>query len=199
MYIFTEPLAKLIEELQKLPGIGAKTAQRLAFHLIKQPEEEIKKLASALIDAYEKIKYCSVCSNLSSQDPCEICTDSTRDHEVVCVVADPRDLIAIEKTKQYKGMYHILQGLISPIDGLGPEQLKIKELLKRLQSGKIREIILALNPTIEGEATILYLSKLLKPSGIKITKIAFGLPMGTDLEYADEITLIKALEGRQEI
>jgi recombination protein RecR len=196
---YSKPLAQLIEELQKLPGIGPKSAQRLAFHLLKQPDGDVKRLAQSLLDAKEQIRLCSICSNLSVNDPCELCAHPGRDASTVCVVAEPKDLVAVERTKEYKGRYHVLQGLISPMDGVGPEQLKIKELLDRLNSNEIKEVILAINPSIEGEVTTLYLSRMLKPLGTKVTRIAFGLPVGGDLEYADEMTLVKALEGRREI
>lgn len=196
---YAKPLAQLIEELQKLPGIGPKSAQRLAFHLLKQPESDVKRLAKSLLDAKEQIRLCSVCSNLSVQDPCELCAHPARDDSIVCVVAEPKDLVAVERTKEFKGRYHVLQGLISPLDGVGPEQLKIKELLARLGTGMVQEVILAINPSIEGEVTSMYLGKLLKPLGAKVTRIAFGLPVGGDLEYADELTLVKAFEGRREV
>ncbi|MBO9540404.1 recombination protein RecR [bacterium] len=196
---YSKPLAKLIEELQKLPGIGPKSAQRLAFHLLKQSDVDVKRLAQSLLDAKEQIRMCSVCSNLSVLDPCELCAHPGRDVSTVCVVAEPKDLVAVERTKEYKGRYHVLQGLISPMDGIGPEQLKIQELLARLSSGEIQEVILAINPSIEGEVTTLYLSRMLKPLGVRVTRIAFGLPVGGDLEYADEMTLVKALEGRREV
>jgi recombination protein RecR len=197
--LYTKPLARLIEELEKLPGIGPKSSQRLAFHLIKQPKQTVQNLAQALIDAKEQIKFCSICSNLSADDPCDICKNPARDQTGICVIAEPRDLVALERTREFKGTYHVLGGLISPLDGVGPEQLKIKELLVRLHSGIVTEVILAINPTVEGEATTLYLGRLLKPAGVKVTRIAFGLPIGGDLEYADELTLVKALEGRREI
>jgi recombination protein RecR len=201
--VYTKPLARLIEELQKLPGIGPKSAQRLAFHLLKQSHAAVKELAGALVDAKEQIKFCSVCSNLTSVDPCEFCQDTRRDKTLICVVAEPNDLIALEKTNEFKGQYHILQGLISPMEGIGPDKLKIKELLSRISNSSgnqsIKEIILAINPTVEGEATTLYINKLIKPLGIKVTRIAFGLPIGGDLEYADTMTLARALEGRREI
>lgn len=199
--VYTKPLARLIEELQKLPGVGAKSAQRLAFHIIKQSPNYVNDLARSIVEAKEQIKFCSVCSNLTSVDPCEFCQDQRRDKSTICVIAEPNDLIALEKTKEYKGQYHILQGLISPMEGIGPDKLKIKELLNRLGNEKesIKEIILAINPTVEGEATTLYITKLIKPLGIKITRIAFGLPVGGDLEYADTMTLARALEGRREI
>lgn len=199
MMVYAKPLAKLIEELQKLPGIGPKSAQRLAFHILKQGDSEVTALAQSMLDAKSQIHLCSTCFNLSAQDPCELCQSTGRDPAILCVIAEPRDLIALERTHEFKGRYHVLQGLISPMDGIGAEQLKIKELLVRLQDKAIQEVILAINPTIEGEATTLYLSRLLKPTGIKMTRIAFGLPIGADLEYADELTLIKALEGRREI
>jgi recombination protein RecR len=200
MALYTRPLAALIDELQKLPGIGPKSAQRLAFHLLKQPATNVNALAKALVEAKEQIKFCSVCANLSADDPCDLCRNPSRDRSQICVVAEARDLVALERTKEFKGLYHVLQGLISPMDGVGPEQLKVKELLARLaDKDAVHEIILAINPSVEGEATCLYLSKLLKPSGVKVTRIAFGLPIGGDLEYADELTLAKALEGRREI
>jgi recombination protein RecR len=197
--LYTKPLARLIEELQKLPGIGPKSSQRLAFHLVKQSPQAVQALAQALITAKETIKFCSVCANLSADDPCDICRNPNREQATICVVAEPRDLVALERTKEFKGTYHVLGGLISPLDGIGPEQLKVKELLGRLQASGVEEVILALSPTVEGEATTLYMSRLLKPMGVKVTRIAFGLPMGGDLEYADELTLVKALEGRREV
>jgi recombination protein RecR len=196
---YSKPLAQLIEELQRLPGIGPKSAQRLAYHLLKQPAADVQKLAKALTDAKEQIRFCSQCSNLSAMDPCELCANPARDPAMVCVVSEPKDLVAVERTKEYRGGYHVLQGLISPMDGIGPEQLKIKELVSRLQGDAVKEVILAIPPSIEGEATSLYLSRLIKPLGVKVTRIAFGLPVGGDLEYADEMTLVKALEGRREI
>jgi recombination protein RecR len=197
--LYSKPLAQLIEELQKLPGIGPKSAQRLAFHLLKQPDGDVKRLAQSLLDAKSQIQLCSVCSNLSVQDPCELCSQASRDVTTVCVVAEPKDLVAVERTKEYRGRYHVLQGLISPMDGIGPDQLKIKELVARLSTGEVQEVILAINPSIEGEVTTLYLSRLLKPLGPRITRIAFGLPVGGDLEYADELTLVKAFEGRRDV
>jgi len=197
--LYSKPLAQLIEELQKLPGIGPKSAQRLAYHLIKQPAPEVAKLAKALTDAKEKIRFCSRCSNLTALDPCELCANPARDPAVICVVSEPKDLVAVERTREYRGQYHVLQGLISPMDGIGPEQLKVKELLARLPGETVKEVILAIPPSIEGEATSLYLGRLIKPLGVRVTRIAFGLPVGGDLEYADEMTLVKALEGRREI
>ena len=196
---YTKPLAKLIEYFQKLPSIGPKTAQRLALHLLKMPLSEVEKFAEAMIEAKTTISYCDICFNMSSSNPCEICQSTTRNRDTICVVGETKDLIAIEKTNEYRGLYHVLQGLISPIDGIGPEDIRIKELLTRVHSEDIKEVILALNPSVEGEATSLYLNKLLKPFGIKISRIAFGIPLGAELEYADELTLIKALEARCEM
>ncbi len=196
---YTKPLANLIEHLQKLPGIGPKSAQRLAFHLLKMPISEIEKFANAMLTAKETIHYCEECFNMSASNPCEICTNPNRDNSVICVCAETKDLIAIENTNEYKGKYHVLQGLISPIDGIGAEDIRIKELLHRITNNDIKEVIIALNPSVEGEATSLYLTKLLKPFNIKITRIAFGIPIGSDIEYADEITLAKAIECRREI
>lgn len=190
----------LIEELSKLPGIGKKSAQRLAFHIINMDEESAVKLSKAIIKAKKDIKYCTVCCNLTDVDPCNICRNAKRDKITICVVADPRDVVAIEKTREFDGLYHVLHGNISPMEGIGPDEIKIKELLSRIKlNSEIKEIILATSSTIEGEATAMYLSRLLKPMGIKVTRIASGIPVGGDLEYADEITLSKALEGRVEI
>lgn len=196
---FTRPLAKLIEEFQKFPGVGPKSAQRMAFFVLDLSTEQARGLAEAIIDAKDKVKHCSICFHLSAQNPCEICTDEKRDKQVICVVADPRDVIALERTREFKGQYHVLCGLISPMDGKGPDQLSLQELIKRLQENPISELILAINPSVEGDATVLYLSQLIKPAGIKVSRIAFGLPMGSDLEYADDITLSKAMEGRREL
>lgn len=196
---YAEPVARLIEEFAKLPGIGPKTAQRLAFHVLNSDIEAAKGLARALIDAKQKIRYCSLCSNLTDVDPCKICNDNNRDRGMICVVEQPKDVVAIERTREYKGLYHVLQGAMSPMDGIGPDQLKIKELLERIQKQPVKEVILALNPNVEGEATAMYLARLLKPMGIIITRIAHGLPVGGDLEYADEVTLSKAFEGRREM
>ena len=195
---YTRPLAQLIDQFQKFPGIGPKSAQRMAFYLLKWNENEVEKFAETMIEAKQTIKYCETCFNLSSQSPCEICSSLKRDKSTICVVAEPKDLIAIEKTNEYKGVYHVLQGLISPLDGVGPEDIKIKELLVRVSDDSVKEVILAINPTVEGETTSLYLNKILKPFEIKVTRIAFGLPMGGDLEYVDDLTLLKALEGRVE-
>ncbi len=191
-------MARLIEQLQRLPGIGPKTAQRLALHLIKRPETEIQLLAQTLLDAKKKVGLCQVCFHLSADPVCDICRNPNRDDETICVVADARDVIALEKTREYGGKYHVLGGVISPLDGIGPEQLTIQALVQRVGQGKIKEIILALSPNVEGETTTLYVGKLLQPF-TKVTRIAFGLPVGGDLEYADELTLARALEGRREL
>lgn len=195
---YTKPLAKLIDQFQKLPGIGPKSAQRMAFHLLKMPMSEVERFAHTMIESKQTIKYCEICYNLSSQSPCEICSSSKRDRNMICVISETKDLIAIEKTGEFKGLYHVLQGLISPLEGIGPDDLKVKELLIRATNEDVKEIILALNPSVEGEATSLYLNKILKPFGIKVTRIAFGLPMGGDLEYVDGLTILKAIEGRCE-
>ena len=197
--MFTKPLATLIECFQKLPGIGPKSAQRLALHLLKMPQGEVDRFCSAILEAKRTIQYCEVCFNMSAHSPCEICSSSKRDKSIICVVAETKDLIAIEKTNEYNGVYHVLQGLISPMDGIGAEDIRIRELLTRAADEKTQEVILALSPSIEGETTSLYIKKLLSTFGVKVTRIAFGLPIGADLEYADEITLIKAIEGRREI
>lgn len=195
---YTLPLARLIEEFQKLPGVGPKSAQRLAFHILKQPEGLAQGLAHALLDAKEKIGFCESCYNFSSQSPCEICSSMHRKSQTLCVVSEPRDLYALERTNEYEGYYHVLQGLISPLDGIGPEDLKIQELIARLgMLDGVEEVILALPPSIEGDTTSLYLGKLFKPFDFKISRIAFGLPVGGDLEYADAMTITRALQGRQ--
>ncbi|MBI5403225.1 MAG: recombination protein RecR [Ignavibacteriae bacterium] len=199
MLNISDSLESLVDELSKLPQIGRKTAQRLAMHIIKQPKEDVEKLSKALIEIKEKIKFCSVCCNITEDDVCKICSSEKRNKNVICVVEDPKDVYAIEKTNEYRGMYHVLHGRISPLDGIGPNDIKIKELLYRLdekETGKVDELILALNPTVEGETTILYLNKLIKPLNVKITRIARGIPIGADLEFADEVTLAKAIEGR---
>ncbi|MFZ4666882.1 MAG: recombination mediator RecR [Prochlorotrichaceae cyanobacterium] len=196
--VFTRPLARLIEEFQRLPGVGPKTAQRLALHILNRPETEVEALAQALLDARQKVGHCTVCYHLSAEPVCDICRSLNRDLRVLCVVADSRDLIALEKTREYKGLYHVLGGLISPMDGIGPEQLTIQALVRRVSAEKVEEIILAINPSVEGETTTLYVGQLLKPF-TRVTRIAFGLPMGGDLEYADEVTLARALEGRREL
>lgn len=199
MEYFAAPVAKLIEEFAKLPGVGKKTAQRLAFFVLNMSNSDAYELANAIVNAKKNTRYCSVCGNLTDTDPCYICNSKKRDESVICVVEDPRDIIAMEKTKEYNGLYHVLHGSISPMEGIGPEDIRIKELLRRIQEKPVEEIILATNPTIEGEATAMYISKLLKPMGVKTTRIAHGIPVGGDLEYADEVTLTKALEGRREI
>ena len=199
MNFYAAPVAKLVEEFEKLPGIGHKTAQRLAFHVLNLPLEKAESLSNAIVDAKTRIKYCSVCSNLTDVDPCSICSNASRHEDIICVVENPRDVVAMERTREFKGLYHVLGGAISPMAGIGPEDIKIKELLARIHEGNVKEVILATNPNIEGEATAMYISKLLKPFGIKTTRIAHGIPVGGDLEYADEVTLAKALEGRREI
>ncbi len=199
MSVYAAPVARLIEEFEKLPGIGHKTAQRLAFHVLNMPVEKVERLASSISDAKLKTKYCSVCGNLTDSEVCSLCSSNNRDETLICVVEDARDVAAMERIKEFKGLYHVLHGAISPMEGIGPEDIKIKELLLRIQDKEIKEIIIATNPNIEGEATAMYISKLLKPLGIKATRIAHGIPVGGDLEYADEVTLAKALEGRREI
>lgn len=197
--IYPKSIALLIEQFQKFPSVGPKSAQRMAFHLLKMPKSEVEKFAQNIIEAKENTFACDVCFNMSSSNPCEICQSNSRDKSTICVISETKDLIAVEKTNEYKGLYHVLQGLISPIDGIGAEDIRIKELLHRLAENDVKEVILALNPSVEGEATSLYLKKLIKPFEIKITRIAFGLPVGADLEYADEITLARAIEGRREL
>jgi recombination protein RecR len=196
---FAEPLARLIDALKRLPGIGQKSAQRIAFHLERAPREDAERLAAAILDAKDKIRLCSLCNNLTEQDPCEYCTDPRRDPEVICVVETPYNVLAIEKTREYHGLYHVLHGALSPLQGIGPDQLKLKNLVERLKGGKVKELIVATNPNVEGEATAIYLSKLLKPLGLKVTRIGMGVPVGSELEFADEVTMLKALEGRREI
>ena len=199
MSYYARPVARLIDQLAKLPGIGPKTAQRLAFYLLNAPAEVALNLAGAMEEARKAIRHCSVCGNLTDEDPCFICGDQRRRRDVICVVERPRDVVAMEKARGFKGLYHVLQGAISPMEGVGPEQLRIKELLRRLEGGEVKEVILATNPNVEGDATALYLAGLLRPLGLRVTRIAHGLPVGADLEYADEVTLSKALEGRQEL
>lgn len=192
------PLTELAEHFAKLPGIGMKSAQRLAYHVLSMSESEVKAFANAMLNAHKHVGRCSVCSNLTELEVCPICDSAKRDHSVICVVETPKDVDAFERTNEYKGVYHVLHGLISPINGIGPDQITIKELLKRLD-GNVSEIIMATNPTVEGEATAMYISKLIKPFGVKVTRLAFGLPIGASLEFADEVTLFKALENRNEI
>ncbi|HET7616769.1 MAG TPA: recombination mediator RecR [Bacillales bacterium] len=196
---YPEPIARLIDSFMKLPGIGPKTAVRLAFFVLEMNEDDVYDFARALVHVKRDLVYCSVCHNITDRDPCPICEDSGRDRSMICVVQEPRDVIAIEKMKDYQGLYHVLHGAISPMDGIGPEDIKVPELIKRLHDETIQEIILATNPNIEGEATAAYIARLVKPVGIKVSRIAHGLPVGGDLEYADEVTLSKALEGRREL
>lgn len=197
---YPKPLNKLINELSKLPGIGGKTAQRLAFHILALEESEATALANSIVNAKRSLHYCSVCGNLTDTDPCEICSDESRDRTKVCVVETPQDVIAMERIREFKGLYHVLHGAISPVEGIGPNDINLKSLITRLQQhDEIDEIIVATNPNIEGEATAMYIARLLKPSGTKVTRIAHGIPVGGDLEYADEVTLLKAMEGRREI
>jgi len=193
------PLTRLIEQFEKLPGVGRKGAQRLAFHVLGLPKEKAVDFANAILEAHEKIKKCSVCQNLTDAELCPVCMDGGRDRSVICVVEDPRDVIAFERTREYRGVYHVLHGLISPMEGIGPEQLTIKELIARLGDGEVKEVIMATNPTVEGEATAMYLARLIKPMEIKVTRLAYGIPVGGNLEYADEVTLFRALEGRSEL
>ena len=192
-------LTDLVAQFEKLPGIGKKTAQRLAFHILAQPAEMAQKFASALITAREKIHFCSCCQALTDTDICAICADSDRDSSTICVVEDPKDVLAFEKTREYRGLYHVLHGAFSPLDGIGPEQLKIKELMARLSNTNVKELIMATNLTVEGEATAMYLSRLIKPIGVKVSRLAYGVPVGADLEFADEVTIVKAIEGRNDL
>ncbi len=193
------PLARLIDEFYKLPGIGPKSAQRLAYYLLRMPPVEAQALAAAILEVKEKVGLCSLCQNVTETDPCRICSGGDRDRSIICIVEEPLDILAIERAQSYRGLYHVLHGAISPIDGIGPEDLKIADLLNRLRSDEVQEIILATNPNLEGEATAMYLTRLLRPLGLKITRLARGLPVGGDLEYADDVTLARALEGRQEM
>jgi recombination protein RecR len=199
MSYYPEPVARLIEALQRLPGIGPKTAQRLTFFLLKRPAEEVRELTESLKAVKERIVSCRICFNVTDEDPCRICSDPRRDEHVLCVVEEPNDLLAMERTGEFRGRYHVLLGALSPLDGIGPDDIKVRELLGRLEAGRVTEVILATNPNVEGEATALYLAKLVRPLGIRVTRIARGLPVGGDLEYADQVTLSKALEGRREI
>ena len=196
---YPKPLAKLINELSKLPGIGTKSAQRLAFHILSLEDREAAQLAEAITAAKREMKYCSVCGNLTDQEPCAICSDPSRHGDVICVVESPRDVMAMERIKEFNGLYHVLHGVISPMEGIGPEDINLKSLIQRLQAGDVQELIIATNPNIEGEATAMYIARLIKPAGIKVTRIAHGIPVGGDLEYADEVTLLKSLEGRREL
>ena len=193
-----EPLTRLVEQLQRLPGIGAKGAQRLAFHVLKNPREDADRLCEAIRDVKERVTYCSVCNNITDSDPCIFCTGANRDARVICVVEEPQNVTVVEKTQGFKGLYHVLMGTLSPLHGVGPDDIKIKGLLSRVADGSVEEVILATNPTVEGEATALYLARLLKPLGVRVTRIAMGIPVGSDLEYADEVTMTRAMEGRRE-
>ncbi len=197
--MYATPIAKLIEEFAKLPGIGKRTAERLAYYVLKLPKDEVSAFADALLNAKEKIIFCPTCQSLTDKVPCEICSDVRRDQGVICVVEKPKDVMKIEKTREYSGTYHVLHGVISPMDGVGPDDIRIKELLARITEGPVREVIMATNPNLEGEATAMYIAKLLKPFDVKVTRLAHGIPVGGDLEYADEVTLTRALEGRHEI
>ena len=196
---YAEPIEKLIDEFRKLPGIGPKSAQRLAYSVLRRPKEDAERLSRAVLEVKEKIGYCSRCNNFSDRDPCNYCSNPTRSNDTICIVEEPHDILAIEKTREYRGQYHVLHGALSPINGVGPENLKLNNLMERLRDGSVREIILATNPDVEGEATAIYLAKLLKPIGIKISRIALGVPVGSDLEFADEVTMSKALEHRHEL
>ena len=196
---FAEPVSKLVDQLKRLPGIGQKTAQRLAFHLLRVGPEEALALADAIRDAKLNVHQCSVCHNITDADPCLYCTSPTRNRRIICVVEEPNSIASVEKTRQYNGLYHVLGGALSPLQGIGPEQLRLKTLIERLKGGAVEEIIVATNPTAEGEATAVYLSKLIKPLGVRVTRIGVGIPVGSDLEYADEVTMLKAMEGRREL
>jgi recombination protein RecR len=194
-----DPLARLVDELQKLPGIGAKSAQRLAFHILRTPREDAERLCAAVRDVKELVTYCSICNNITADDPCGFCTSTTRDTRVICVVEEAQNVGVIEKTREFRGVYHVLMGALSPLQGVGPDDLKIKGLLDRIGVGGVEEVILATNPTVEGEATALYLARLLKPLGVRVTRIAMGIPVGSDLEYADEVTMTRAMENRRDL
>jgi recombination protein RecR len=196
---FAEPMARLIDELKKLPGVGGKSAQRLAFHILRSSGEDAEALASAIRNLKEKLHLCSVCNNITDIDPCSYCSSPTRNQHLVCVVEEPTNIASVEKTRSYNGVYHVLHGAISPLHGIGPEQLRIPSLLKRIENGSVDEVIIATNPTIEGEATAVHLTQMIKPSGVKVTRIATGIPAGSDIEYADEVTMLKAIEGRREL
>lgn len=197
MQTTVEPVARLIEELARLPGIGPKTAQRLTFHLLRAPADQARALADAIIHMKEAVIFCSTCLNITDRDPCTICRSETRDRSTICVVEEPLDVLALERTREFKGMYHVLHGTLDPVGGVGPDDLKIRELLRRLQDGSVTEVILATNPNVEGEATSMYVARLIQPLGVKVSRLARGLPIGGDLEYADEVTLARAIEGRR--
>lgn len=199
MSMYAMPVTKLIDEFEKLPGIGHKTAQRLAFHILSMPTEKAIAFAKVIVEAKRTIHHCSVCGDLTDSDPCRVCSSEKRDHSMICVVESPRDVAAMERVREYRGLYHVLHGVISPMEGIGPDDINMKALIQRVGEGEAREVILATNPDVEGEATAMYLAKLIKPLGVKATRIAHGLPVGGDLEYADEVTLAKSLEGRREI
>ncbi|HIS01342.1 MAG TPA: recombination protein RecR [Candidatus Excrementavichristensenella intestinipullorum] len=194
-----EPIQRLVNQLSKLPGVGQKTAQRLAYYIISLPEEQVRELATAIFNGKKQVHFCPVCGNYTDKDPCALCSDTARDPSILCVVRDPRDVAAMERMRDYKGQYHVLHGVISPMDGVGPDDIRIRELMARLASGQIKEVVLATNPDIEGEATASYIARLIKPLGVRVTRIAHGVPVGGDLEYTDEVTLSKAFEGRREI
>jgi recombination protein RecR len=197
--LLPDSLQRLVEQLQKLPGIGAKGAQRLAFHILKNPRDDAERLIEAIRDVKDRVTYCSLCNNITDSDPCSVCADAGRDHRVICVVEEPQNVNVVEKTRGFRGAYHVLMGTLSPLQGVGPDDLKIKGLLGRVADGKVDEVILATNPTVEGEATAFYLARLLKPLGVRVTRIAMGIPVGSDLEYADEVTMTRAMEGRRDI
>lgn len=197
--LYTASFSKLIDIFRKMPGVGSKSAVRMAYHILSLSDEEADEVINAIKDAKEKIKYCSVCQNITEDDPCEICSNEKRDRTILCVMEKPKDVVALEKTREYFGMYHVLHGSISPMDSIGPEDLKIKELIERIANGDFKEVIMANSPSIEGEATAMYISKLIKPFGVKVSRIAYGIPVGGDLEYADQVTLARAIEGRREI
>ena len=199
MQFFPAALQNLSDQFARLPGIGGKTAQRLAFHILSLDEKEVRQLASSLTNAREQMKYCSVCGNLTDTDPCRICSDPSRRQDVICVVESPRDVMAMERIREFNGLYHVLHGVISPMEGIGPEDINLKSLIARLQASDVKELIVATNPNIEGEATAMYIARLIKPAGIQVSRIAHGIPVGGDLEYADEVTLLKSLEGRRQL
>jgi recombination protein RecR len=194
-----EPLARLVEQLQKLPGIGAKGAQRLAFHILKTPRDDAERLCDAIRDVKELVTYCSTCNNITATDPCMYCSNDERDRKIICVIEEPQNVMVVEKTREFRGLYHVLMGALSPLHGVGPDDLKIKGLLHRVANGGVEEVIIATSPTVEGEATALYLARLLKPLGVRVTRIAMGIPVGSDIEYADEVTMTRAMEGRRDI
>lgn len=199
MGVYAGPLSRLIDELKRLPGIGQKSAQRIAFHIERAPRENAERLSEAILEVKDKLKLCSLCNNLTEEDPCSICSDPSRTHSLICVVETPYNVVSIERTHEFHGLYHVLHGALSPLQGIGPEQLRLKNLIDRLKNGSVKEIIVATNPNVEGEATAIYLSKLIKPLGVKVSRIAMGIPVGSELEFADEVTMLKAMEGRREI